>query len=274
MPLGDGSTWDETNPQQSTEANTLDSYGRDIRVGTRARMQNEHYWPSSQTATGQAGQHVFVSFQSQTAAPAFQVNNSGTSLQSGVLWIDTSNNLWFTSPGIGGTATNNVQVITNGTYGGSSLQYYPYIKCSLVQSSGTSGGTATSGAWRNIPLSNKDVDTASIAVLASNQITIPAGTYVVDADCTFGTVDQAQTQLYNITDSSTIILGEMTYNAQSNGTANVRSGLKGLFTIAASKTIAFQYQVQSTQAGSGLGRGSTGFGSNQTYAQITLTKVA
>lgn len=70
MALGDGSGWDESNPQQSTLANTIDSYERDIRIGVRARMQNEHIWPASQTGTNQAGFHSFITFSTQTGAPS------------------------------------------------------------------------------------------------------------------------------------------------------------------------------------------------------------
>jgi hypothetical protein len=90
MALGDGQQWDETNPQQSTEASTIDAYDRDVRVGTRLRMQQEHVWPSSQTNSDQAGYHTYLTLQSYTGFPGF-ANTS----QVGGLWVDTSLNLWF-----------------------------------------------------------------------------------------------------------------------------------------------------------------------------------
>ena len=76
MPLGSGDTWDESNPQQSSLANTLDSYDRDIRIGVRGRMALEHEWPASQSVTSAAGYHKFVTLQNQAVKPTI----SGTQL--------------------------------------------------------------------------------------------------------------------------------------------------------------------------------------------------
>lgn len=89
--LGDGTQWDETNPTQNTLANTIDAFDRDMRVGTRLRMSNEHVWPSSQTGTSQAGQHLFMTVQQQAVAPTFSAP------QVGVFYADSSNNPAFTN---------------------------------------------------------------------------------------------------------------------------------------------------------------------------------
>lgn len=89
MAIGDGTQWDETNPQQSTLANTIDSYDRDLRVGVRLRMANEHVWPSIQTGSSQAGQHLFITLRAQTAAPGL----SGSQVAS--VYVDSTPNLIF-----------------------------------------------------------------------------------------------------------------------------------------------------------------------------------
>lgn len=76
MPLGSGDSWDETNPTNSTLATSIDDYDRDLRIGVRSRMALEHEWPTSQSATNQAGQHKFVTLQNQAAKPTV----SGTQL--------------------------------------------------------------------------------------------------------------------------------------------------------------------------------------------------
>lgn len=124
MPLGDGVQWDETNPQQSTLANTIDSYDRDLRVGVRLRMANEHTWPSSQTGTAQAGQHIFMTLQSQTSTPSF------TGSQSGVIYQKTDQNLYFNNG-------SDIQITNTGN-----LNNAPFI---YNYSTGTSVGTSVSG---------------------------------------------------------------------------------------------------------------------------------
>lgn len=70
MALGDGITWDEANPTDSTTASSIDDYDRDLRKGVRSRMALEHEWPSSQSATAEGGVHKFITLQKQAAAPA------------------------------------------------------------------------------------------------------------------------------------------------------------------------------------------------------------
>lgn len=69
MALGDGTGWDETTPTDATFAIQIDDYMRDMRKGTRARMANEHTWPTSQSATSEAGKHKFLTLQMQATAP-------------------------------------------------------------------------------------------------------------------------------------------------------------------------------------------------------------
>lgn len=80
----DGSAWTESEPTNSTLANEIDDVARDMKIGVRSRMANEHIWPASQTGTNNGGYHTVVSFQSQTATPSVSVVNGTT--QAGVLF--------------------------------------------------------------------------------------------------------------------------------------------------------------------------------------------
>lgn len=84
----DGATWNEAIPDNDTVANTVDDHLQDVKKGVRVRMAVEHIWPASQTASGQAGMHSFITLQKQAAKPtlvaassqvaAFYVTSSGT----------------------------------------------------------------------------------------------------------------------------------------------------------------------------------------------------
>jgi len=69
MALGDGASWDETTPTDATVAINIDDYNRDLRVGVRSRMALEHEWPSSQSATAEAGMHKYMTLQMQSTHP-------------------------------------------------------------------------------------------------------------------------------------------------------------------------------------------------------------
>lgn len=84
----DGSTWDETNPTNSTPANELDDIARDIKIGIRSRMGQEHIFPTSQTGTANAGPHSYITFQNQTGAPTLPIVNGVT--QAGGIYFQTN----------------------------------------------------------------------------------------------------------------------------------------------------------------------------------------
>lgn len=102
----DGSTWDETNPTNSTLANEIDDVSRDMKTGIRARLQAEHVWPASQAATASAGQHIYISFQDQTGNPSVPIVNAVT--QAGVLFT-TGGTLTYRNSG-----NANTTIITTG----------------------------------------------------------------------------------------------------------------------------------------------------------------
>jgi hypothetical protein len=140
------------------------------------------------------------------------------------------------------------------------------------KASGTDGGTFTSGAWRTRDLNTTVFNNITSCSLSSNQISLPAGTYIVNAQAPAFDISQGQTRLYNITDSTTTIAGASTYCAAGSSDATAPSLVLGAFTIAGTKTFELQHRAGETQATNGFGV-ATGFGVNNVYSQITITKV-
>ena len=94
MALGDGTTWDETLPTDSTTAVSIDDHIRDVRKGIRSRLALEHEFPTSQSATSEAGVHKFITLQNQAAKPTL----AGT--QVGAVYAKTSALFFEDSAGV------------------------------------------------------------------------------------------------------------------------------------------------------------------------------
>ena len=139
------------------------------------------------------------------------------------------------------------------------------------KTSGTNGGTATLGAWRTRDLNATQFNDISGASLSSNQITLPAGTYLIEGECQAVGIDINQVRFQNITDSTTAVLGQNMYTEQSTNVGNM-ARVSGIFTIAGSKAFEFQHQCTFTKTTNGFGVANS-FGTN-VYASITITKVA
>jgi hypothetical protein len=136
----------------------------------------------------------------------------------------------------------------------------------------TDGGTFTSGAFRTRDLQTTQVNTITGCSLASNQVTLPAGTYYVYARLPCFSVNRNEGRLRNITDSTTAILGTVNY---SEYPVNNAVEIVGVFTIAGTKTFELQHYSNTTQAGSGfgIGDGNALGGQNLVYSIISIEKI-
>jgi len=137
----------------------------------------------------------------------------------------------------------------------------------------TAGGGFTSGAWQTRTLNTIKTNEISGASLASNQITLPSGTYHVIAKALAHKVNFNKLKLRNITDSSDIMFGlvGMEWDATDSEGKNF---LDGRFTISAQKVIELQHRCSATRATDGFGRSESLDSSIEVFADIQIWKVA
>jgi len=152
-------------------------------------------------------------------------------------------------------------------------QVLPYALIRDEKPDNTDGGTFTSGAWQTRVLNTKVVDANNIVSLASNQFTLPPGTYRINASAPGLAVGVHQTRLQNITDGVTVLSGLRTYSPSAAATTTL-SVLFGEFVITGTKTFELQHRCQATQAGTGFGIAGLLLGVPSVYAQVELWKVA
>jgi hypothetical protein len=138
-------------------------------------------------------------------------------------------------------------------------------------SNGTTGAGATANAWTVRAINTQVVNTITTAngasgdaSLASNQITLPAGSYYVDLSGIF--YDTAYTQIrFKSTTTAKEILG-LVQNLAGSHIASV----SGYITLSAAETFEFQYLVTTATAG-GLGQPHTSSLSNtEVYASVVV----
>lgn len=177
----------------------------------------------------------------------------------------------FVAPGSSGNVlTSNGTTWTSAAAGAAAVQT---VFVRDVKASGTDGGTATSGSWLTRTL-NTLTNPGSFAwvSLASNQITLTAGTYDISASAPFFSVNSCKAKLANITDSTDSIIGSSSYSLNSSSNC-VLSVLADRITIASTKVFEIQYRVSVTKTTDGLGPQCT-FGVNEVYTTVQITKVA
>ena len=139
--------------------------------------------------------------------------------------------------------------------------------------SNTDGGAFTSGAWRTRDLNTEIADPDGIVSIASNQFTLGAGDYLIEASAPAYKVSRHFTRLQNITAGTTVQFGssEFSYSAENIQT---RSVLLARVSLTGSTTFEIQHRSQSTYPTQGFGIRTTFTGTDSIYTVVKIYKEA
>jgi hypothetical protein len=138
------------------------------------------------------------------------------------------------------------------------------------KSATTQGGTFTSGAWRTRDLQTSQFNNITGCSLASNQITLAAGTYKVNCTAASFDTESTQARFYNITDSA-VEIGGTSENVSGGDAVQINGLVNGYFTITGTKVFELQHQTSTTKATNGFGA-AVGF-NTEVYSTVSIMKV-
>lgn len=138
-----------------------------------------------------------------------------------------------------------------------------YILIRDEAANGVNAANVTQAGWRQRDLDVEVFDTGGFAALASNQITLEAGTYEVHAGCPVSTSQNHRCRLQNITAGATLAEGT---NTGLGGVAMVF----GQFTITVQSVLQLQHWITTTTSG-GL---AVSTGETEKYAFVYLIRKA
>lgn len=137
--------------------------------------------------------------------------------------------------------------------------------------SGTAGGAGVVGA-NTRDLNTVTVNTISGASLLSNQITLPAGSYIIEASAPAYEAQRNRLYFYNVSDSTEDIIGESAYQSANGIQTRATIKNKAPLTIASSKTFELRHEIGALSTTNTLGFPMTD-GRVNIYAEITIWKV-
>jgi|TARA_X000001036_G_scaffold420902_1_gene442211 hypothetical protein len=141
------------------------------------------------------------------------------------------------------------------------------------KASGAVGGGSTSAGDNTCVLNTIKTNEITGASLSSNQITLPAGTYYIDATVLGFFVNRFRGFLRNITDSSDIILGQAGYGVATSPSSQGVSKVCGRFTIASQKVFEMKLFCQTARGSNGFGV-DTNDGRTNVYTDVQIWRTA
>jgi len=151
-----------------------------------------------------------------------------------------------------------------------------YLHVRDEKAANTDGGTFTSGAWRTRVLNTEKTNIISGASLASNQITLPAGTYQVKGWAKCYGVNIHKARLRDTTGSADLIISDAGYCGY-GGADHIRTDeavLNGRFTLSVQSVIELQHWCTNTQSNTGLGLPANIDSKVEVYAELEIWKTA
>lgn len=135
------------------------------------------------------------------------------------------------------------------------------------KTSGTAPASITSGGWRTRELTTEDADPDGIGILASNQVTLQAGTYLVWAMAAATVVaSNHRLRIRDVTNSVTLCQGNNGGSGTNAQPAQII--LVGTFTLAAAAAVELQHWSNST----GNGGVVVTTGENEIYATVQFAR--
>ena len=140
-----------------------------------------------------------------------------------------------------------------------------------VRASGTFGGAVATGSFITRTLNTVDDPTGVVSALASNQFTLPAGTFKITASAPTTGSDITKAKIRNITDSTDAIIGQSSM-IQSVNTIEKATSLEGYVTITSSKVFELQQRFTTNAGATATGYPSS-FGVNEVYSIVTIQKI-
>lgn len=140
----------------------------------------------------------------------------------------------------------------------------------------TGGGTFTSGSWITRTLNTVKTNEIASASVASNQITLPAGTYFIQARVPAYASGTVKAKLRNVTDGADVIIGDQKYSGLTGGGTGYESQdntILGRFTLSGTKVLEIQHRCDHDYSDIGLGAPAN-FGVIEVYTEVLIWKVS
>jgi hypothetical protein len=140
------------------------------------------------------------------------------------------------------------------------------------KTSGTGGGTFTSGSYITRDLNTVRQNSIISASLSANQISLPAGTYYINASAPAYNVAQHKIRWRSTTNTVTIV-GTSEYARSTSTSDQTRSCVTGIFTITTTTLFVIEHRTSTSYANSyALGAAVT-FGDVEVYTIVEITRL-
>ncbi len=141
------------------------------------------------------------------------------------------------------------------------------------QPDGTAGGTLTGSTWNVRSLNATSTNEITGSSLGSSQITLPAGTYSLEAYAVSLQTNGNRLRLRDTTGSATLIAGLNT-NSPAADSGLTTAAVRGRFTISVESVLELQHWAAATKTTTGAGATINDTDELEVYAEVLIKKIS
>lgn len=170
-----------------------------------------------------------------------------------------------------GVGSGTWQKITASQLSGTGNAWVNVIIVADVKATTVAGGSSISGTQTRT-LNTTVLNNISGASLAANQVTLPAGTYMVVGDAPAAGCNGHMASIYDVTAATSLVSGSSEYSAAASGVVT-RSKIISTFTLAGAHLIELRHYTAAVFATNGLGYPS-GSGLDELYSAVAFWKIS
>lgn len=228
------------------------------------------------------GNFIHVTGAATISAITIPIGAERTVVFDGALTLTSSAALLLPGGGNILTAPNDRMIVRGDTAGAIVTSYarnsavptssVPYLHVRDEKASGTPAGSSVAADITQTRTLNTIVSNTMGASLASNTITLPAGTYQCRIRAPAGFVQSHAAYLYNVTDGAYTKTGSTQF-APPTGQTYTDSTVSGQFTISAPKSFTVRHYTQNAYGAYGLGQ-QAATGQVEVYAEAEFWRIA
>ena len=171
-------------------------------------------------------------------------------------------------------SSGNVTFPANATCSGTATGFGKFTKYAVigdVKANDVDGGTFTSGDWRTRDLNTELIDADDIVSISSNQFTLQAGTYFIEAQAMAYRVNRHMVKLYQTSGTPADIAFGTSMYANSAYNGNNFSFVKARVTITTATTYEIRHQGDTNHSTFGFGLGSN-FSTTELFTVVQIFK--
>ena len=179
----------------------------------------------------------------------------------------------------GGVITSGVVTATSFSGSGANLTglsaslFSSYAIIADQKANDVDGGSFSSGAWRTRDLNTELIDPDGIVSISSNQFTLQAGTYFIEAHAPAHRVNRHMAKLYQTSGTPADIAFGTSQYANSAYMGHTDSIVRARVTISSATTYEIRHRCADTHGSSGFGVGAN-FGNTELYTVVKIFKEA